>query len=77
MAISTASAAATACKLRNRQLSNLALQKVLYIAHMVHLGRCKDPLVDERFQAWDYGPVLPSLYRPVRMFGSEPVRDIF
>ena len=36
-------------------LSNLELQKILYIAHMFHLGRHSTALVRGEFQAWDLG----------------------
>lgn len=59
-------------------LSNLELQKLLYIAHMFHLGRTGgEPLVTGHFEAWDYGPVHPAVYRHLRVFGSAPVEDIF
>ncbi|PPQ19461.1 hypothetical protein CV770_10745 [Bradyrhizobium sp. AC87j1] len=58
-------------------MTNLALQKNLYLAHMVHLGRTGERLVDGEFQAWDYGPVNPELYETVSMFGDEPIKDVF
>ena len=58
------------------RLSNLELQKILYIAHMFHLGIHDTPLVDGDFQAWDLGPVHPVLYREVKRFGADPVTDI-
>ena len=54
------------------KLTNLALQKLSYIAHMLHLGTVGSPLVFGRFQAWDLGPVHPDLYRALRQFGSRP-----
>lgn len=77
MAITGQQAARRLAELSNWRLTNLALQKILYMAHMVHLGRYGEPLVNEDFQAWDYGPVLPSVYHKAKVFGSEPVRDIF
>ncbi len=58
-------------------LSNLELQKILYIAHMFHIGQTKEPLVTGYFEAWDYGPVHPKLYHRVKIFGSSPVENIF
>lgn len=77
MAVSALSAAKTVCELRDWNVSNLELQKVLYIAHMFHLGRTGQPLVAEGFEAWDYGPVAPELYHHVKGFGSGPVRNVF
>lgn len=59
-------------------LSNLELQKILYLAHMFYLGRHDgQPLVHGQFQAWDYGPVHPDLYHRAKIFGSAPVRNVF
>lgn len=59
-------------------LSNLELQKILYLAHMFHLGRTGgEPLVPGYFEAWDYGPVHPDLYHRAKVFGSDPVANIF
>lgn len=79
MAITPSLAAKAVCEMRGWNVSNLALQKILYVAHMVHLGRHGEarPLVLETFEAWNYGPVLPSLYRTLRMFGASPVQDVF
>lgn len=59
-------------------LSNLELQKILYLAHMFHMGRHDgQPLVPGSFEAWEYGPVHPTLYKAARVFGSSDVQDIF
>lgn len=58
-------------------LSNLELQKLIYIAHMLHLGRVRQPLIAEHFEAWAYGPVAPALYHWVKIFGSAPVQNVF
>lgn len=77
MAVPVASAARRLCERSQWSLSNLALQKILYLAHMVHLGWTDNPLIDSGFEAWDYGPVQPSLYHKVKVFGSSPIKDIF
>lgn len=63
--------------LSDDSVTNLQLQKILYLAHMVHLVKCKEPLVSESFRAWTYGPVLPKVYHHLKIFGSKPVKDIF
>lgn len=70
-------AAKTICDAYNWDLSNLPLQKLLYLSHMVHLGVYGRPLVDGQFQAWDLGPVLPDLYHKVKAYGAGPIPDIF
>lgn len=65
------------CEKGGWKVSNLQLQKLLYLAQMVHLGEHGERLTDADFQAWDYGPVEPTVYRKVRMFGSGPISDVF
>ena len=43
-------------------ISNLKLQKLLYFAWLEYFKRTGRPLFDEEFQAWKYGPVVPSVY---------------
>lgn len=71
------------CETGGWNVSNLQLQKVLYIAQMLHMGNYttapESPvrLVEASFEAWDYGPVVPALYHRVKMFGSRPIADVF
>ena len=58
-------------------VSNLKMQKVLYVAHMAYLGKNKKRLIKTPFEAWDYGPVNPALYHKLKRFGARHVRDIF
>ncbi|RQO35706.1 hypothetical protein DBR37_04835 [Herminiimonas sp. KBW02] len=53
--------------------TNLELQKLLYFCHGWHLALLKTPLVDESFEAWRYGPVLPSVYQAFKVFSSNPI----
>jgi uncharacterized phage-associated protein len=52
-------------------LTNLKLQKLLYLAHGLMLARHGRPLVNETFKAWKYGPVLESLYHRIKVFGTD------
>ena len=58
---------------RSFKISNLALQKLLYFAHGIHLKNGKGPLVSGYFEAWQYGPVHPAVYRAFKQNGSEPI----
>ncbi len=51
----------------------LQLQKILYFAHGWHLALRDAPLLDERVEAWKYGPVIPSVYRHFKHFGNRGI----
>ena len=76
MSINVLQAARYLVEQSNGTLSNLELQKRIYIAHMFHLGRHGHPLVAGLFEAWDYGPVHPNLYHAVKHFGADPVTEL-
>lgn len=69
-------AAKTICDAYDWKLSNLPLQKLLYLSHMMHLGMYDRPLVDGEFQAWNLGPVHPELYQKVKAYGAGPIAYI-
>lgn len=43
-------------------LTNLKLQKLLYFAWIKYFEKTGKPLFDDEFEAWKYGPVVPSVY---------------
>lgn len=57
-----------------QDLSNLKLQKLVYLAHSLHLYRHHLPLVEEPFQAWKDGPALKQLYGVYKEHGNRPIR---
>ncbi|MGR6075476.1 Panacea domain-containing protein [Achromobacter sp. CSND-B12] len=78
MGVTAMQAAKRACEASGWTLTNLQLQKILYLAHMIYAGRHRKPMIDdENFQAWNYGPVLPSVYHPASAFGDKPIKNIF
>ena len=50
--------------------SMLKVQKLLYYAQGHHLGQGKGLLFDDPIQAWDHGPVVPSVYHVFKGKGS-------
>ena len=56
-----------------RVLTNMHVQKLVYIAHGWNLAVNNEPLIDEPFQAWDFGPVAPELYQAMKRYGSGPI----
>lgn len=60
-------------KRSGRNLTHIALQKLLYFAHGIHLMRTGEPLVSGYFEAWEYGPVHPTVYQSFKESGSSPI----
>ena len=55
------------------EISPMKLQKLVYYAHGWHLGILGEPLIDEQVEAWQYGPVIRSLYHEFKEFGNQPI----
>ena len=53
-----------------RFLTHMHLQKLVYLAHGWGLAVTGKPLIEDRFEAWDYGPVIRKLYDALRYYGS-------
>ena len=75
--MATFAAAKTLHSMASGKVSNLSLQKLLYLSHMMHLGLTGEKLASNNFEAWDYGPVEPQLYHKLKAYGAENVPDIF
>ena len=56
-----------------KRISPMKMQKLAYIAHGYSLVESNDPLLDEAFQAWKFGPVLNSLYHVCKYFGKDGI----
>jgi uncharacterized phage-associated protein len=56
-----------------RKLTPMQLQKLVYLAHGWNLAVTGEPLIEGRFEAWDWGPVNRPLYEALRKFGADPV----
>ena len=61
------------CYRDGKPVSNLQLQKMLYFLQLLFLEAFKVPLFNEEFEAWPYGPVMPSVYRMFSRFGGAPI----
>lgn len=55
----------------------LKMQKLVYYAYVWTLVRNGKKLFDESIEAWPQGPVVPSLYRTLKRFGSSPIGEAF
>lgn len=54
-------------------ISNLKLQKLLYFAQGFHLAIYDKPLFNDAIEAWMHGPVVPTVYRQYKKYGSEAI----
>lgn len=55
------------------EISPMKLQKLVYYAHAWSLALFGDPLISDRIEAWQYGPVIPSLYDEFRSFRNRKI----
>ncbi|HWX65718.1 MAG TPA: type II toxin-antitoxin system antitoxin SocA domain-containing protein [Rhodanobacter sp.] len=61
------------CEAEQRPITNLALQKIIYFCHVWSLVKLGQPLIKQRFEAWQFGPVLQYLYREFKAFERDPI----
>lgn len=56
---------------KDKPVSNLQLQKMLYFSHIDVLKAGKGKLIDDsQFEAWDYGPVVREVYNEFSPYGA-------
>lgn len=60
---------------RGLALDPLKLQKLLYLTNGYYLALSQEeqPWINEAFEAWKYGPVVPSIYQRFKSFGAKPI----
>ena len=57
-------------------ITPMKLQKLVYYAHGWFAGHMGKPLIDETIEAWQYGPVIGSLYREFKHYGAQPINKL-
>jgi uncharacterized phage-associated protein len=55
------------------RITHMKLQKLVYYAHGWHLALADCALIREGVQAWEYGPVVQTLYHEFKEFGNGPI----
>ncbi|NMA30283.1 MAG: SocA family protein [Candidatus Methanofastidiosa archaeon] len=61
------------CTFDEMPISNLQLQKILYYIQRDFLKNSA-ALFNDKFEAWQFGPVVPSVYYQYCGFGALPIR---
>lgn len=56
-------------------LTNLQLQKLLYLAQGWALAQRDQPLFAERLEAWPHGPAVYTVWKRFERFGKKPITD--
>lgn len=57
-------------------ISNLKLQKILYFIQAYFLICSGKPCFCEKIEAWDFGPVVPGIYRRYKQYGGTDIPRI-
>ncbi len=57
-------------------LTPMQVLKLAYIAHGFRLGVFGVPLIDNKIEAWKFGPVIPILYHSIKDRRDKPVRKV-
>lgn len=61
---------------RGRQLTHMQLQKLVFLAHGYHLGVYGRPLIIDAVVSWQYGPIIPALYRELKWFCGDTIAPL-
>ncbi len=56
-------------------VSNMHINKIIYFAHGHFLAVRNKRLIDQPFEAWEYGPVVQDLYHRFKKFGKNPITE--
>lgn len=78
MAISSHAVANEFIRLAEEQgkpLTNMQLQKLVFLAQGYSLAIYDQPLYFHNTHAWQWGPVIPKLYKSLQKYGSNIVTD--
>jgi len=54
-------------------VTNLKLQKLLYLAQAYYLAKLGRPLFKDPIEAWEFGPVVPKVYKEFKSYKSDPI----
>lgn len=62
---------------KEKPISNLQLQKILYFLWIEYYKKNQIYLFSEKFAAWLFGPVIPEVYYEFCAYGGLPITESF
>lgn len=57
----------------DKGLSNLELQKIIYFTELAYIKKFDKHLIIDDFEAWEYGPIIRSVYYEYRNYGANSI----
>ncbi|MDR0930941.1 MAG: DUF4065 domain-containing protein [Clostridiales bacterium] len=61
----------------NISITPMKLQKLLYFIYKKYIQITKQPLFAERFEVWQFGPVLKNVYMAFNHYGNTPIKEFY
>jgi len=66
------------CAFKNKtDITPMKLQKLMYFVYKKYLQDTDMPLFSERFEPWQYGPVLTSVYEIFKDYGANYINELY
>lgn len=63
-------------KKENKYFTQMQILKIVYLCNSAMLYKRDAPLIYDRIEAWQYGPVIPELYYEICHYGRNYVKEI-
>ena len=73
---SVANAFISLAKAKGGALTNMQVQKLVYISQGYSLALLDRPLFENHIHAWQWGPVIPKLYKALQKYGNGHVTEL-
>lgn len=54
-------------------LTNMKINKLLFYAQGHHISKYNRPMFEDKIEAWNHGPVVPSVYLAYKKYGDNPI----
>ena len=55
----------------------MKLQKLIYLLYANYIAKTNRPLFSDRFEAWEHGPVIRTVYNEFKRFGRKTIDTPF